>query len=418
MTGRPAELGRRVMAYVIDGAIAGILGGIVVSLLTAVSLATQGGFSPLLAIAGAYLALIAWFFVYTFMQGGAGSIGMRLLGLELAHIDGDALGFGRALGRNLVWAGGSVIIVGMFSPLFDQTAWHRGWHDQLSGAVMTDVRGVPGSYAPPAVPLAPPLPDLPAPQGAPGTQGAPGMQGAPGTSAPAPAGVAYAQPPAAPAHVISPQAAAPAASLPPSAAADSGFGAYPAAPAGYPAATANPASPGLSVVDPASPETPAATVVAPPRAPQPQPDGPIAFVPGVTSSRAPAQPEPRPVVPDEVPVDETRMSTGARAFATLVWDDGARHALYGRTLFGRNPTPETGAHVAPIRDETLSLSKTHFEVGPGDGSVWIVDRHSTNGVVIRRGAQTQAVTPGERATVYAGDILEIGDRRITIEVGR
>src|SRR5690606_16668616 len=54
----------------------------------------------------------------------------------------------------LIWAGGSAIIVGMFSPLFDQSPWRRGWHDRVAGAVMTDVRGVPPAYAPPAAPAA------------------------------------------------------------------------------------------------------------------------------------------------------------------------------------------------------------------------------------------------------------------------
>ena len=73
--------------------------------------------------------------------------------------------------------------------------------------------------------------------------------------------------------------------------------------------------------------------------------------------------------------------------------------------------------VSPVRDETLSLSKTHFELVPGDDrSLWVIDRHSTNGVVIRRGAQSEAVVPGERTRVRMGDVLEFGDRRLTIEV--
>ncbi|WP_314856857.1 FHA domain-containing protein, partial [uncultured Microbacterium sp.] len=117
------------------------------------------------------------------------------------------------------------------------------------------------------------------------------------------------------------------------------------------------------------------------------------------------------------PLEQTRLSTGERPVARLVWDDGARQALYGRTLFGRNPAPETGAMVSPVRDETLSLSKTHFELVPGDDrSLWVIDRHSTNGVVIRRGAQSEAVVPGERTRVRMGDVLEFGDRRLTIEV--
>ncbi|WP_157555749.1 FHA domain-containing protein, partial [Microbacterium hominis] len=119
-------------------------------------------------------------------------------------------------------------------------------------------------------------------------------------------------------------------------------------------------------------------------------------------------------------LDETRISTGERPFARLVWDDGTRQAVYGRTLFGRNPAPETGAMVSAVRDETLSLSKTHFELVPADDrSVWVVDRHSTNGVVLRHGvggAEAQPLVPGERTRVRSGDVLEFGDRQVTIEV--
>lgn len=385
MNGRPAELGRRVLAYLIDGAIAGVIGGTAATALVGIAFATGGEFPLVLAIGLAYAVVFAWFFVYTFMQAGSGSIGMRLLGLELVHDDGERLGFGRALGRNLVWAAGSAIVVGIFSPLFDASPWRRGWHDKVSGAVMTDVRGVPAARpaAPTGTPAAPPLPTA-------STGGSP--FGAPATLPPGmPAAPMFPRPQAAP--------------VPPPPVATPPAGVVPVAPA--------------PAVAPAAPAAPAV----PPRPPQPAAapvpeDGLIAFVPGITSTRPPARPESRAVAPDEVPVDETRMSTGARAFATLVWDDGARHALYGRTLFGRNPTPETGAHVVPIRDETLSLSKTHFEIGSDDGSLWVLDRHSTNGVLLRRGAQTQAAVAGQRTTLYAGDVLEIGDRRITVEVGR
>jgi hypothetical protein len=130
--------------------------------------------------------------------------------------------------------------------------------------------------------------------------------------------------------------------------------------------------------------------------------GVISFVPGVSDADRLDQPAPAPApglptveVSDAPPpvsgapaadrgpvsgagvviesIDETRISTGERPFARLVWDDGTRQALYGRTLFGRNPT-ETGAMVSPVRDETLSLSKTHFELIPDDDrAVWVVD---------------------------------------------
>ncbi|MCA0451845.1 MAG: FHA domain-containing protein [Proteobacteria bacterium] len=70
-----------------------------------------------------------------------------------------------------------------------------------------------------------------------------------------------------------------------------------------------------------------------------------------------------------------------------------------------------------MRDETLSLSKTHFElVVDEERALWVIDRESTNGVVIRRGTQRQTAVPGERTRVRMGDVLEIGDRSATVEV--
>lgn len=103
------------------------------------------------------------------------------------------------------------------------------------------------------------------------------------------------------------------------------------------------------------------------------------------------------------------------ATVMLVWDNGTRIAVYGRTLFGRNPAREDGATVVAVRDETLSLSKTHFEVGGDEGAPWIIDRHSTNGVVLVRNGRRATLSPGARTPVRAGDRLEFGDRALTVE---
>ena len=153
---------------------------------------------------------------------------------------------------------------------------------------------------------------------------------------------------------------------------------------------------------------------------------PTVSAPAATPPAAPVPPAPAPasarhpsVLPDLV--DQTRLSTGEKVLARLAWDDGATQAVYGRTLFGRNPVPETGAMVCPIRDETLSLSKTHFELLPApdgdvDPALWVIDRHSTNGVVVRRGAERRPAVPGEPTRVRMGDVLEFGDRQVRIEV--
>ncbi|MFJ6651580.1 FHA domain-containing protein [Microbacterium sp. NPDC091313] len=103
-----------------------------------------------------------------------------------------------------------------------------------------------------------------------------------------------------------------------------------------------------------------------------------------------------------------------RALAVLTWDTGEQTAVYGRTVFGRDPFGGPCATVV-VRDETLSLSKTHFEVGAdADGGVWLADRWSRNGTVVRRAGARLTVAPGERVRLAPGDLLELGDRRATV----
>src|SRR5690606_5036470 len=84
---------------------------------------------------------LGWFIVYTVMQAGRGSIGMRAQGLRLANAaDGGELGFGRALLRNVIWGLAAAIVVGYFSALFDGSGRFQGWHDKAAGSVMLDQR--------------------------------------------------------------------------------------------------------------------------------------------------------------------------------------------------------------------------------------------------------------------------------------
>jgi hypothetical protein len=112
--------------------------------------------------------------------------------------------------------------------------------------------------------------------------------------------------------------------------------------------------------------------------------------------------------------DDGRTRAAPAPWASLTWDDGSRIGVYGRTLFGRNPAGEPGVHVVAVRDETLSLSKTHFEVGRDEAEVWVADRHSTNGTTVVRDGRRLQLAPGERMPVRSGDRLEFGDRSATV----
>lgn len=106
---------------------------------------------------------------------------------------------------------------------------------------------------------------------------------------------------------------------------------------------------------------------------------------------------------------------GSSALLTIVWDDGSRHVVRAPTLFGRRPGAVPGWLTVAVRDETLSLSRTHVAIGGRPGEVWVADTGSTNGVEICRGAERHRIAPGERWMLRSGDILEFGDRRVSVE---
>jgi uncharacterized RDD family membrane protein YckC len=324
----------------------------------------------------------------------------------------------------------------------------------------------PGFAAPavPTAPFAPPVPGLaapgaPAPQ-APSGYAVPQEYAAPGTPVDAPASP-FARPeaPVAPQAPVAPVVpAAPAFAAPPA----------PALPT-EPAVPARPDLPAMPAHAPASID-PAVSITTTPPAPVAD-DGVIAYVPGITLDSppprpaaeapvdAPAQAPDRPAAPafpgvppapafpvapaadvpapapaapmPETPepataataasatdgldddLEETRISIPGHRLV-FTWDDGTRVTVSRRTVFGRNPEAEDGVIVVPVRDETLSLSKTHFEAAASTSGGWVLDRFSTNGVTLVRDGQRIACPAGQRVPVRLGDALEIGDRIVTI----
>ncbi|NQX12298.1 RDD family protein [Microbacteriaceae bacterium VKM Ac-2855] len=177
VTGVPAALGRRFLAYLIDALIASMIGGVVGTVLVVSAFATAGGTSDggsllIGAIASSALSAV-WGLVFVAMQGGLGSFGMRALRLRLVSFEtGRPAGFGRAFLRNIVLSLTTVILIGPFTPLFDSSGRLRGWHDAASGTWMLDARfplpGTNGAVPPAATrvaenPGAPVLPEPSAP---------------------------------------------------------------------------------------------------------------------------------------------------------------------------------------------------------------------------------------------------------------
>ncbi|MGV2903655.1 FHA domain-containing protein, partial [Microbacterium sp. AGC62] len=125
---------------------------------------------------------------------------------------------------------------------------------------------------------------------------------------------------------------------------------------------------------------------------------------------AAAAPTPAPADDD---LEETRISIPGHRLV-FTWDDGTRIPVSRRTVFGRNPAPEEGVVVVPVRDETLSLSKTHFEAAAETSGGWILDRHSTNGLTLVREGQRISCPAGQRVPIKLGDVIEIGDRVVMV----
>ena len=499
--GQIAPISRRAIAYLIDALIAGGI-AVVLTIVLVISANLTGsleGAAGVLLIGGPLvsLVLLGWFVFYTFMQAGAGSIGMRAQGLRLISEDGTPLGFGRTLLRNVIFGLAAGIVVGYFTPLFDGSGRFQGWHDKVAKSLMMDARaaGAPGAantarpvgaQAGPPVPglAAPGVPPVPAGTGAPvayGVQAPPVIPGIPvPPSVPAAPGapVAYAGS-AAPAI---PFGAPPVPQAPPTGA-EWPAPQVPAAPQPAPqsAPQSAPQMPGrargsrrscgprirraggpaplpqrhrrrpllpphrsrrrrlpLSTMTGSSPTCPvsrwmlrrSATLL--PRRPRrllrPAPAAPVipaapafpavppapAFpaAPAADVSAAASAPEPSADVLDD-DLEETRISIPGHRLV-FTWDDGTRVTVSRRTVFGRNPSPEDGVTVVPVRDETLSLSKTHFEAAASTSGGWVLDRFSTNGMTLVREGQRIACPAGQRVPIRLGDAIEIGDRIVTI----
>ena len=138
----------------------------------------------------------------------------------------------------------------------------------------------------------------------------------------------------------------------------------------------------------------------------PTADGPI------TADGPPAQPDPA-----EVPGEPAAPPAGSRPDVVLFdlqFSTGERATVSGSGLLGRRPLPqpsETFDHLIQISDTGMSVSKSHLEFGQQDGELWVSDRFSGNGTIIRRpGEAAVRCEPGRRYRVPRGTRVEIADQ--------
>ena len=132
-------------------------------------------------------------------------------------------------------------------------------------------------------------------------------------------------------------------------------------------------------------------------------------------------PEPHPEPRQEQQPTPASAPTPARAPVPV--PEGERYVLQFSTgesvtvqatgLIGRNPSTEPGEYVddlVAILDEGKSVSKTHLEFGQSDGRLWVCDRYSTNGTILRAPkSEPRRCEPGHRYPIDRGWRVDIGD---------
>ena len=108
------------------------------------------------------------------------------------------------------------------------------------------------------------------------------------------------------------------------------------------------------------------------------------------------------------------LTTPAAMRFVLTFSTGETRTVFGSGLIGRRPLPQPGEvfdHLVQIADRSLSVSKTHVEFGEHDGTLWIADRFSGNGTIVRRlddGALR--CEPGRRYLVPRGSRVELAEQ--------
>jgi len=133
----------RLLAYIVDGVILGVvLGGLMVAL-TAVSFsfANQLPSLPLylMPIQAALATIVPFFYLLIPWANSGATLGKRVCGLRIQHQDGGPLGYGAALLRLVGYLASALILyVGFLMVAF--TDRKRGLHDMIAGTVVVRVR--------------------------------------------------------------------------------------------------------------------------------------------------------------------------------------------------------------------------------------------------------------------------------------
>ncbi|WP_146079094.1 FHA domain-containing protein [Pseudoclavibacter sp. RFBA6] len=103
----------------------------------------------------------------------------------------------------------------------------------------------------------------------------------------------------------------------------------------------------------------------------------------------------------------------------IVLADGVSLPIYGPVVIGRNPSQERfpDASVSAVPDITQTMSKTHARFWADGDRLYVDDLNSTNGVALFPGGNAHgalAVEPGVPAELRSGDVVQLGEYRLSI----
>ncbi|MBT1585838.1 FHA domain-containing protein [Curtobacterium flaccumfaciens pv. flaccumfaciens] len=198
-----------------------------------------------------------------------------------------------------------------------------------------------------------------------------------------------------------------------------------AAPVSEPEASALPRTsippvPGSVTVPSSAPSATApGAPLAAPLPPIPGATGPALPLPPASPSESNAGAE-TPDDPDD-DVDETRIvaKTPTRAPFVLHFSTGERLGVHGTGLLGRLPRPQPGERyddLLTVHDPGKSVSKTHLELGRDGDDLWVSDRFSGNGTVVRHiDGSIRRCEPGRRYRVERGARVDIGEQFFLVQ---
>jgi uncharacterized RDD family membrane protein YckC len=413
----PTHYGRRVVAFLIDGAIGSAiwliavlplvgLGAIEVDVSSG-SFRASGLSAVVVLFVGLVYPIVLWVLqAFLGLTPGKASMGLRIVRkTTLARA-----GLGRILLRALVVFAGSLVfgigqLVVYLSPLWDSRRIGQGWQDKAADTWVIDVRRGPN-----------PL------------KAGPGQlvfDVAPGSVAGAP--TTGLVPPTTPASPAAPPAPAPPARLT-VASAFPGFTDPPPVISQF-AVRAEPVIDSIPGFEP-----PPVVPVTEPGPRDPAPAVPTFAPPAPADVLAPGQASDAPATgladsaagaEAEADLDSTRLSDSARPITAVPGavsfrlDSGEIFPIRGHGVLGRDPVPQSSAAIViRMPGDTMSISKTHLEFGLDGGSAWVSDRGSTNGSALQRADGTiLPLAPGDRVVVASGDRVTVGTRSFRVDGG-